>query len=156
MLQKIHEDGSHDPHMAYKRVALVVSTYHNELTESMAEECRKVLESYGLQKENITVITAPGSWELPLIVQHCAKKKIYDGIVTFGVLLKGETYHFDMIANEVARALMQTSLTYELPVIFEVLAVYDIEDATKRATGVYNKGIEAAHALVHAIRTLSE
>ena len=72
-------------------------------------------------------------------------KQKNNAIITFGAIVKGETYHFEQIANEVSNALMQISLEYEIPVIFEVLAVYDVRDALKRATrSEENKGVEAA------------
>jgi len=97
----------------------------------------------------------PGSWEIPLIAQTVAKTKKYDAIVAFGVIIKGDTYHFDMIANECTRALMQLSLDYSIPVAIEVLAVNNLKQAQERASqNEQNKGIEGALAALKTLQTL--
>lgn len=136
------------------RVAIVRSNYHSDLTGSMSDKCFEELIKAGIKKENIDLFEVPGSWEIPLVVQKAAKSREYAGVVTFGVIVKGETYHFEMIANNVARALMKTSLKYEIPVIFEVLAVNSLVQAKKRAVGKYNKGVEAASALIQIVNLL--
>jgi len=105
------------------RIAIIKTDYYIELNSNLEKACRKTLVHYGLSAEHITTFTAPGSWEIPLIAQTVAKTKKYDAIVAFGVIIKGDTYHFDMIANECTRALMQLSLDYSIPVAIEVLAV---------------------------------
>jgi len=136
------------------KVAIVKSLYHNELNSSMASACIETLISSGVLKKNIDVFEAPGSWEIGVITEKIASSNRYDGIVTFGVVVKGDTYHFEMIANEVGRALMNISVTYTVPVIMEILAVFKLKDAKKRTSGKYNKGIEAANAVLKAVEVL--
>lgn len=135
------------------RIAIVRTDYHKELINNLEEYCIKTLMRHGIRGANIEVFTAPGSWEIPLLVQQAAKSKRFDAIITFGIIVRGKTYHFDMIANECARALMQLSLDYSIPVAIEVLAVNSMEQAKER-TGKNdkNKGIEGAVAI---LRTLS-
>ena len=135
--------------------AIVRSVYHGELTQSMTDACIATLVSAGVPRENIDVYEAPGSWEVPLFAQRALDTKRYDGVAAFGVIVKGETYHFDMIANEVARALMSLSLARKVPVALEVLAVMDIEQARVRAIGKHNKGTEAAGALLSSVAALN-
>ena len=91
------------------------------------------------------------------MVKKLAKENVYDAIITFGAILKGKTYHFEQIADECIRGCMDASWLYEVPVIFEVLAVYDIKDATERATGNEdNKGVEAALTALEMIKILSK
>ena len=86
-----------------------------------------------------------------------AKTKKYQAIITFGAIVKGETYHFEQISNECARALMDISLEYEIPVIFEVWSVYKLEDAIERATRKEeNKGVEAAETALEMIKVLEK
>lgn len=139
------------------RIAIVRTDYHTELNDNLEEYCRKTLIHYGVLKENIKTFTAPGSWEIPIVAQAVAKSKKFDAIITFGIIVKGDTYHFDMIANECSRALMQLSLDYSIPIAIEVLAVFDMKEAQERAgKNKKNKGIEAATAVLKTLSTLKE
>lgn len=127
------------------KIAIVSSSFRKEVSDNLEKNCLIELKKKGLLDSQIDRFRVPGSWEIPLMAKKLAKKGIYDAIITFGAIVKGETYHFEQIANEVARALMRICLQYEIPVIFEVLAVYDLKDAMTRATRKKdNKGVEAA------------
>lgn len=138
------------------KIAVVRSNYHQDLTECLEKACRQHLIFSGVKEENIKSFEVPGSWEIPLLVKKIAESKKFDGIVTFGIIVKGDTYHFEMIANECSRALMDISLESNIPVTFEVLAVYSLEQASKRSSGKSNKGIEAASTILKTIKELSK
>ncbi len=138
------------------KVAIVKSLYHKDLTQSLENSCREYLVTSGIKKDNITTFEVPGSWEIPLATQTAAASKKFDGIIAFGIIIKGETYHFEILATESARALMDISLKFDIPIIFEILATYNLEQAKKRSIGKYNKGIEAAKTLLKTIQTLSK
>lgn len=137
------------------RIAIVRTDYHNELNSNLEKHARQTLINNGVLETNVQTFTVPGSWEIPLMVQKIAKSGKFDAIITFGIIIKGDTHHFDMIANEVGRALMQLSLDYSIPVALEILAVYKEEDAQKRAgDNEYNKGIEGATAVLKMLQTV--
>ena len=137
------------------KIAIVQSSYHSELNENMTEYCKNTLIQNGILDENIAVYLAPGSWEIPLIAQKVANSNQYDAIVAFGVIIKGDTYHFEMIANEVSRALMDIAVRHEIPIGFEILAVNNLEQAKARASrNEFNKGTEAGNAVLAALGTL--
>lgn len=139
------------------KIAIVSSSFRLEITENLEKNCITTLKNKGLAENQIEKFRVPGSFEIPLVVQMLAKKRIYDAIITFGAIVKGKTYHFEQLANECARGLMNISLQYEIPIIFEVLAVYKIQDAIDRATRKKdNKGIEAAHTALEMIKVLSK
>jgi len=138
------------------KVAIVKSLYHKDLTQSLEKSCRQFLVANGVKDANITTFAVPGSWEIPLVVKKLAAAKKFDGIIAFGVIIKGETYHFEILARETAGALMDIALKYNTPVIFEILSTYTLEQAKKRSMGKYNKGIEAAKTLLETIKTLSK
>jgi len=101
------------------------------------------------------VIQVPGALELPLglkWVLNADHKREIQGAVACGVVIKGDTYHFEMVANESARGLCDLSLQFAIPVGHAVLATYDIAQATKRSQGSENKGIEAASAVFEMLR----
>jgi len=137
------------------RIAIVRTNYHAELVDNLELLAQKTLLDTGVKEKSIKTFVVPGSWEIPLLVKKVAERKKYDAIIAFGVLVKGETHHFDLIASEVASALMQLSIDYNIPVIFEVLAVYNVMHAqTRTALNEYNKGIEAANAALQMIYSL--
>ncbi|HWY79812.1 MAG TPA: 6,7-dimethyl-8-ribityllumazine synthase [Candidatus Sulfotelmatobacter sp.] len=139
------------------KIAIVRTNYYVDLIDNLEIYARKTLFTAGISETNIETFTAPGSWEVPLLVQAVAESKKFDAIIAFGIIIKGETYHFDMIANEVAQALMQISLDYSIPVGFEVLAVFDKKHAEIRAEkNEHNKGIEAANAVLQTIQSLKK
>jgi 6,7-dimethyl-8-ribityllumazine synthase len=136
------------------RIAIVRTNYHVELVDNLESYARVTLINAGVKEKNIRTFIAPGSWELPLLVKKVAERKKFDAILAFGIIIKGETLHFDLIANEVASALMQLSIDYVIPVAFEVLAVYNKRDAELRAgNDENNKGIEAANAVLQTLQT---
>ncbi|OGG20720.1 6,7-dimethyl-8-ribityllumazine synthase [Candidatus Gottesmanbacteria bacterium RIFCSPHIGHO2_02_FULL_40_13] len=127
------------------RIAIVSSSFRKEISDHLEKNCLSTLKSKGLKENQIDIFHVPGSLEIPLIAKKLAKKSKYDAIITFGTILKGKTYHFEQIANECIRGCMDVSLQYEIPVIFEVLAVYDMKDAIERAVRKKeNKGVEGA------------
>jgi 6,7-dimethyl-8-ribityllumazine synthase len=139
------------------RIAIVRANYHHELVTNLEAFARATLLTAGVHEKNIKAFEVPGSWEIPILVQKIAesKKAKFDGIITLGVIVKGETFHFELIANEVTSALMQLSIDNHVPIAFEILAVSNIQHAQARAgkdTG--NKGIEAANAVLQTILSL--
>lgn len=138
------------------KIAIIRSNYHQNLTKSLEEACKKQLLNYGVKADKISVFEVPGSWEIPVIAKKLAASKKFDGIIAFGVIIKGETYHFEILAHECAKTLMNIALEFDIPVTFEVLATYNLAQAKKRSVGKYNKGVEAAQSLLETIKTLSK
>lgn len=139
------------------RIAIVRTDYHMQLNDNLEKYAQKTLIKHGVLQSKIQTFVAPGSWEIPLVVQKAAQSKKFDAIIAFGVIVKGETYHFDMIADECARALMQLSLDYSIPIAIEVLAVYDIKQAETRASNNnHNKGIEGAIAVLKTLSVIKQ
>lgn len=134
------------------RIAIIRTDYHTELNDNLEKHAKETLVNAGVQEENIHTLHAPGAWEIPFVAQAAAKSKKFDAIITFGVIVKGETYHFEMIANETARALMQLSIEYNIPVSLEILAVFTKKQAEERAgDNEKNKGIEGSIAVLKAL-----
>ncbi len=138
------------------KIAIIGSSFRSEVTENLEKNCIITLRKKGVTKNHIDIFSVPGSLEIPLLAKKIAQKGMYDAIIVFGAIVKGKTYHFEQIANECVRACMDISLEYEIPVIFEVLAVYNLQDAIERATRKEeNKGIEAALTTLEMIKILS-
>lgn len=135
------------------KIAIVGSSYKKQITDGLEENCIKTLKEKGVKESQITSLRVPGSLEIPLAVKLLAKQKKYDAIIAFGVVHKGSTYHFELISNECIRGCMNVSWEYEVPVIYEVLSVYDIKDAMDRTI---SKGREAALTALEMIKVVSE
>ncbi len=136
-------------------IAIVSSTYRPEITKSLVHHCVKTLEEKGVTKTQRKIVYVPGSLEIPLIAKKLAQTKKYDAIIAFGAVFRGKTYHFEQVANECIRGCMQVSYDYGIPVIFEVLCVYDPKDALDRATGPEdNRGIEGALTALRMIEIM--
>jgi 6,7-dimethyl-8-ribityllumazine synthase len=126
-------------------IAIVTSSYRPEITKSLEKYCIATLQEKGLTEKQIDIFSVPGALELPLVSKKLAQRKIYDAIIVFGAVLKGKTYHFEQVADECVRGCMKVSYDYDIPVVFEVLCVYDPKDALERATGKDDdRGVEGA------------
>lgn len=130
-----------------KRLALVVARWNRLVTEHLLVGALDVLRRHGVTEEALTVVWAPGSFELPLLVQELAQSGQYDAVIALGALIRGETPHFDYLAGQVAAGLAQVALQTRCPCIFGVLTTETLEQALERAGGKQgNKGAEAALA----------
>ncbi|MFI5270453.1 MAG: 6,7-dimethyl-8-ribityllumazine synthase [Candidatus Saccharimonadales bacterium] len=139
------------------RIAIVSSSFREEVASNLEMNCLLTLKKKGLGKDQVDIFRVPGALEIPLIVKKAAETKRYDAIITFGAIVKGKTYHFEQIADECIRGCMDVSWKHNIPVIFEVLAVYDLKDALERATRKQeNKGVEAAETALAMINMLEE
>jgi len=141
---------------ARSRFAIIRAEFNPEITTSLEQACLATLRAAGVPDARIDRVTVPGCFEIPLMAQRLAKRRRYDALIALGAVIRGDTYHFELVANECARGIMDVSLRHDVPIIFEVLAVYRRKDALRRAgTNRMNKGIEAAGAALAAITSLA-
>jgi 6,7-dimethyl-8-ribityllumazine synthase len=138
------------------RIAIVRSLYNDEITGSLLNSCIDELKKAGIATNNIVVTDMPGAFELPLGCQRAivgragAKSPKPDAVIALGFVLKGETPHFDFVAGECARGIMEVSLKNNIPVIFGVLTCDTLAQAKARIKGgkAGDKGVEAAQAAI--------
>ena len=139
------------------KIAIVSSSFRREVADNLEKNALETFKKNGVGESQIKIIRVPGSLEIPLAAKKLAKSGEYKAIITFGAIVKGETYHFEQISNECARACMDISLQYEIPVVFEVWSVYKLEHAIERATrDKENKGVEAAETALKMIKILEK
>lgn len=138
------------------RIAIIRGEYNREIAMSLEKKCVETLQAAGVPKKNIRTFAVPGCFEIPILAQRLAKQKKYDALVALGAVIKGDTYHFELVVNECARGIMDVSLRHDVPIIFEVLATYNVRDAVRRAgNNKFNKGIEAAQTALSLLAALS-
>jgi 6,7-dimethyl-8-ribityllumazine synthase len=130
-----------------RRIAVVVSRFHEHVTSRLLEGALAGLRSHGVADEAVDVAWVPGAFEIPLVAKRLASTGDYDSLICLGAVVRGETAHFDLIAAEAARGAAEVGRETGVPVIFEVLATESLADAEARAGGPHgNKGWDAAEA----------
>lgn len=137
-------------------IAVITSDYNAELTSSLEHACLNTLTAHGVPAANIHTVHVPGALEIPVVASRIAHSASVDAIIALGVILKGETYHFELVADQCTAGLQQVAVQYRLPVINEVLACHTLEQAQARATGEGNKGTEAALTALRMITVMRE
>jgi len=134
------------------KIAIVLSRFNQFVSERLKEGALDALKKLGAEEANILVYKVPGSFEIPFLAKKLALKKEVDGILCLGVLIRGDTPHFDFLSAEVTKGLAQIALEQGVPVSFGVLTVESIEQGIERAGAkAGNKGYDAAMALVETI-----
>lgn len=138
------------------RIGIIRAEYNPEITQSLEAKCVEGLREAGLAPEQIEHCLVPGCFEIPLAAQQLAATGRFDALIALGAVIRGETLHFDLVANECARGVMKVSLKFNLPIIFEVLATKNRRDAAARAgNNRSNKGFEAARAALASLAALA-
>ena len=142
--------------MAKVRIAIVASSFNEFITKGLLNACLKELKSQGLGDGQITCVWVPGSFEIPLTALKLARRKDVDAVICLGAVIRGETYHFEVVSNECARGIMEASLTTAKPVIMGVLTTDTVAQAKARAAlkGGNNKGRDSARAALEMIALL--
>ncbi|WP_373083461.1 6,7-dimethyl-8-ribityllumazine synthase [Zhongshania sp.] len=137
--------------------AIVVGRWNSFVVESLLEGALDSLRRHGVSEDNITIVRAPGAFEIPLVCQKVADSKNYDAIIALGAVIRGGTPHFEYVAGECVKGLAQVSMQYSVPVSFGVLTVDSIEQAIERAgTKAGNKGEEAAMSAIEMVSLLKQ
>lgn len=141
------------------RYALVVARFNSFVVDKLVEGALDTLRRHGVKDADITIVRAPGAWELPVLTRHVLAAGSYDAVIALGAVIRGGTPHFEYVAGECVKGLSVVSLDCNVPVAFGVLTVDTIEQAIERAgTKAGNKGAEAALSaleMVSVIRKLS-
>lgn len=128
------------------RFAIVVSRYNEYITRRLLDGAQQILAARGAAL--VDVAWVPGALEIPLAARRLAETRGYDAIICLGCIIKGETLHFDLVAQHAAAGISRVALETGVPVINEVLAVFDPAQAAARAGEKVNRGEEAARAAI--------
>lgn len=138
------------------RVAILVSRYHERVTERLLDGARQACREAGLGDASVDVIRVPGAFELGVAAEAAARTGRYQALVALGAVIRGETPHFDYVAGETARVLAEVAREHALPLGFGLLTTDTLEQAAARAGGVAgNKGHEAAAAALEMAGVVS-
>jgi 6,7-dimethyl-8-ribityllumazine synthase len=131
------------------RFAIVVSRWNGELTSSLCKGALEALTTAGAPKDAVEIFRVPGAFELPLASMKAAETGLFDAVIALGVVIRGETPHFDFVAGQSAAGLMQASIDTGIPIMFGVVTADTREQAEARCGGyIGNKGYEAAMSAI--------
>jgi 6,7-dimethyl-8-ribityllumazine synthase len=134
-----------EPDGAGRRVAIVVSRFHERITSRLLDGALAGLRRRGVREDAVDVAWVPGAFEIPLVASRMAGTGSYDAVICLGAVVRGETAHFELVAAEAARGVSDVARTTGIPVVFEVLATETIAQAEARAGGAHgNRGWDAA------------
>ncbi len=135
------------------RIGIVVSAWNGHITERLLKGAIDVLDTIGQKASLRTILNVPGAFELPLGAQQLCQQQQIDGVLAIGVVIQGETRHFDFVCSGTTHGLMDVMLKYDKPVGFCLLTDNTKQQSLDRAGGQHgNKGTEAMVAVLHMLQ----
>ncbi len=133
------------------RIGIVQSRFNSTVCEGLLASCREQLAKQGVLDENITLTTVPGALEIPLVLQHMAQTHQFDALIALGAVIRGDTYHFEIVSNESARGVGEVQLHAGVPIANAILTTDTDEQAEDRMNV---KGAEAALVAIEMVNLL--
>lgn len=132
-------------------IGIVQARFNTDITNALAHACRSELLALGVAETNIILVQVPGALEVPVALQGLADNLKYDALIALGCIIRGETYHFELVANESGAGVSRIGLDYKVPIANAILTVENMAQAVARQT---DKGRDAARAAVEMANLL--
>ena len=132
-------------------IGIVQARFNEDVTNALAAACKAQLLALGVAEKDIGHVLVPGALEIPVALQALAEKGRYDALVALGCIIRGETYHFELVANESAAGVSRVSLDYRLPIANVILTTENLAQAIERQSV---KGADAARVVVEMANLL--
>lgn len=132
-------------------IGIVQARFNAEITNALAQACRSELLALGVAEKNITLVQVPGALEVPMALLGLAENLKYDALIALGCIIRGETYHFELVANESGAGVSRIALDYKVPIANAILTTENLEQAVARQT---DKGRDAARVAVEMANLL--
>ncbi len=134
-------------------IGIVQARFNEGITNTLAQACRTELLRLGVEEKNIDHVLVPGALEVPVALQAMAEKGGYDALVALGCIIRGETYHFELVANESGAGVSRVALDYQIPIANAIITTENLAQAEARQTV---KGTDAAQVAVEMANLLEE
>ena len=134
-------------------IGIVQARFNESVTDVLALACRQELVALGVEEKNIVLVQVPGALEVPVALQALAESNNHDALIALGCIIRGETYHFELVANESGAAVTRLALDYQLPIANAILTVENMAQALVRQ---HEKGRDAARVAVEMANLLKE
>ena len=135
------------------RIGIVQARFNDALTRKMAQACLAELDRLDVETSDITHVTVPGALEIPVVLKAMAESGDFDALVALGCVIRGETYHFELVANESGAGVARVSLDHQMPIANAILTVENEAQAWARAE---EKGRDAARVAVEMANLLED
>lgn len=135
------------------RIGIVLSRFNKEVGDGLLSACLAELAKLGVATDAITLATVPGALETPLVLHQMADSQQFDALIALGAIIRGETYHFEIVSNESARGISEVQLNTGIPVANAILTTENDEQAIAR-TAI--KGAEAAAVAIEMVNLLKQ
>lgn len=134
------------------KVGLIATRFNEFIVSKLLDGALDGLVRHGVDEDNVTVVWVPGAFEIPTIANKMAKSGKYDAVICLGTVIRGQTSHYDLVCNEVAKGIAQVSLGTGIPTLFGVVTTENIEQAISRAgTKAGNKGYDCALSAIEMV-----
>lgn len=127
------------------RIGIVQARWNEGITNALAEACHQELLNLGVSTDAIDHVLVPGALEVPVALQAMAERGGYDALIALGCIIRGETYHFELVANESGAGVTRVGLDYRLPIANAIITTENLEQAIARQT---EKGLDAARVVI--------
>jgi len=134
-------------------IGIVRARFNDAITSRMAEVCMAELETLGVAAKHVTTVTVPGALEVPLALKAMADQDEYDALVAIGCVIRGETYHFELVSNESGAGVTRVSLDHQVPIANAILTVETEAQAWAR---VEDKARDAARVAVEMANLMDD
>ena len=134
-------------------IGIVRARFNDAITQALAQACLAELAALGVRDEDIRLVTVPGALEVPVALQAMAESERFDALVALGCVIRGETYHFELVCNESAAGITRVGLDYGLPIANAIITTENLSQAVARQD---EKGRDAALVAVEMANLLSE
>jgi len=139
------------------KFGVVVGRFNDFISGRLLDGAKDALVRHGADEDDVTVVWAPGSFEIPLVARKLAGSGDYDAVIALGAVIRGSTPHFDYVAAEAAKGIAQVMLDTGVPIGFGIITTDTIEQAIERAGSKSgNKGAQAALSAVEMVRVLGQ
>ena len=135
------------------KIGIVQARFNEPITDALAQACTAELIALGVAENNITLIQVPGALEVPVALMAMAEKLQFDALVALGCIIRGETYHFELVANESGAGVTRVGLDLQIPIANAILTTENLAQAMARRT---EKGRDAARVAVEMANLLEE
>ena len=147
--------GTYEPNLdgVGLRIGIVQARFNEDVCHGLLSACLGELKHLGVVDEDVLHVSVPGALEIPLALQKLAETAQFDALVAIGAVIRGETYHFELVANESGAGVSRIALDYQLPIANAILTTENLEQAVARQT---EKGRDAARVAVEMANLLSD
>jgi len=137
------------------RIGIAMARFNHDVGEGLLSGCTAALRKHGVADASVLIVTVPGALELPLVLQRLAHSGRFDALVALGAVIRGETYHFEVVSNESASGIMNVQLDTGIPIANGVLTTENDEQAEARMAQKGAECAEAAIEMANLLRSIS-